>query len=282
MMKRVLNLANSTVLTAGEFTSSFFPSVFQSANESDRLRWVCIAPYGDWPNAQGLQRFDQTDAKNLVNQFNGIINTPQRMLGLPWYIGHPDHPNFANKYKDTKAYGRIKQLEARNDGLYAGVKLNDDGEKILASEAFDGHSVNWFLKPDKSDKRAFRPVRLKSVGWTNEPNISVPTFTTANEDANGNLKTVEDMLAGNELFQTHKRKVSAFRAMANEEKYTEMKNSFGPWKDWDACILHMTTKGGYNAEEAKKVCGRLQADLGEKPKKSPNAAHRAARLRVKK
>ena len=138
--------ANFGIGLTCEATSELFGNEFDTVAGAARMRWVCIAPYGDWPNSQGLQRFQPEDARSLVNEFNSFLNSPQRILGLPWYVGHPDHPAFAERYKDTKAYGRIKKLEARDDGLYAGVRFNGDGEKLIADESFHGHSVNWFLK----------------------------------------------------------------------------------------------------------------------------------------
>lgn len=143
--------------------------------------WVRLSKYGNFPHAQGLQRFFKADAVNLVNEFNGLLRTPQRLLGLPWYIGHPDHPQFKTRYTDTKAYGRIKGLEAREDGLFANVKWSPAGEELIRSEAFHGHSMNWGCKLING---AYVPVRLKSVGFTNEPNIDVDPITLANEEEN--------------------------------------------------------------------------------------------------
>lgn len=213
MSRAIKNIANA-IAEVLEVPSSLFANIFTIANESaDKLRWVCIAPYGDWPNPQGLQRVQKDDAVQVVNEFNSILNTPQRILGLPWYIGHPDHPSFKERYKDTKAYGRIKRLEARGDGIYAGVKFGGDGEKLIADEAFDGHSVNWFLKQDQQNKRVWRPFRLKSVGWTNEPNIPVPTLTSANEDANGGINV--EFANGVELQKAHWQKLANLRLMGN-------------------------------------------------------------------
>jgi hypothetical protein len=141
--------------------------------------WVRLSKYGNFPHAQGLQRFFKADAVNLVNEFNGLLRTPQRLLGLPWYIGHPDHPKFKDRYTDTKAYGRIKGLEAREDGLFANVKWSPAGEELIRSEAFHGHSMNWGCRLING---AYVPVRLKSVGFTNEPNIEVDPITLANEE----------------------------------------------------------------------------------------------------
>ena len=141
--------------------------------------WVRLSKYGNFPHAQGLQRFFKDDAVNLINEFNGLLRTPQRLLGLPWYIGHPDHPKFKDRYTDTKAYGRIKAMEARDDGLFANVKWSPAGEELIRSEAFHGHSMNWGCRLING---AYVPVRLKSVGFTNEPNIEVDPITLANEE----------------------------------------------------------------------------------------------------
>jgi hypothetical protein len=140
--------------------------------------WVELAPYGDFQHSQGIQRFTKEDAEGLCNEFNGLLGLPSRLLGLPWYIGHPDHPKFKDRYPDTKAYGRIKGLQAREEGLFANVKWSAAGEDLIRSEAFHGHSVNW-----GAVKRGgvWRPVRIKSVGFTNEPNIPVTPVTLANE-----------------------------------------------------------------------------------------------------
>jgi hypothetical protein len=140
--------------------------------------WVQLAPYGDFPHGDGLQRFTAEDARTLVNEFNSLLRTPQRLLGLPWYIGHPDHPRFAERYTDTRAYGRIKALDARAEGLFANVKWSPAGEDLIRSEAFHGHSVNWGARKIGN---IYRPVRLKSVGFTNDPNIPVTPVTLANE-----------------------------------------------------------------------------------------------------
>ena len=213
MKRTIANFANAAA-TAMEAPTALFSNIFTAVNEVDKLRWVNIAPYGDWPNAQGMQRVTKDDAQVIVNEFNSLMHTPQRLLGAPWYIGHPDHPAFNEKYRDTKAYGRIKKLEAREDGLYAGVRFGDEGERLIADEAFHGHSVNWYLRQDKADKTVWRPFRMKSVGFTNEPNIPVPTLTTANEtDANGGMRV--EFAANEELRMAHYKKLATFRLFAN-------------------------------------------------------------------
>lgn len=141
--------------------------------------WVQLAPFGQFPNVVGLQFFQKAEAQEVVNEFQSVLNTPARLLGLPWYIGHPDHEPLKQRYKDTRAYGRIKDLAVRDDGLYGRVKFSADGKKLIEDEAFHGHSVNWAMKRGPDNK--WHPFRLKSVGWTNEPQIPVAPITAANE-----------------------------------------------------------------------------------------------------
>src|SRR5213076_688684 len=56
--------------------------------------WVQLTPYGRFAHESGDQLFTKEDADAMVNQFNAGINVPQRALGIPWYVGHPDHPRF--------------------------------------------------------------------------------------------------------------------------------------------------------------------------------------------
>ena len=185
-------LANAAAV-AGQFGVMIFGNEVSAADAERRTRRVLLAPYGDWPNQRGLQRFQKEDAQNICNEFQSLaarVATPSSWLGIPWYEGHPDHPDFKGKPGHTRpvAVGRIKKLEAGNEGLWAEVRFNDDGERLISNESYHGHSVNWYMLPDAKDKRAFRPFSLKSVGFTNEPNIPVPAVTTANEAGGRELR----------------------------------------------------------------------------------------------
>lgn len=179
--------ANSLAVSICEFPTIFFANEFTAPKDDTKIRWAMLAPFGDWPNKQGLQRVTKADAANIVADFEKPANVLKRKVGIPFYIGHPDHPDFKDRYKDTKAYGRIKEMEVRDDGLWAGIKFNGEGEQLIADEAFDGHSVNWFLRPDPKEKGVWRPFKVKSAGFTNEPNLPVPPITTANETQQENI-----------------------------------------------------------------------------------------------
>lgn len=153
--------------------------------------WVVISPFGSFDNRVGMQRFEKPDAVAIVNEFNSMLKLPQRLLGLPWYIGHPDYPPMQDKYKDTRAYGRVKELSVRDDGLYGRVKWSDEGKKLIESEAFHGHSPHWRMR---QEGKVWRPFHLKSVGFTNEPGIPVPPVLAANETQTQNDEMKKELL----------------------------------------------------------------------------------------
>lgn len=176
------------------------------ANEySDERGWIQLSPFGTFPNAQGKQVFNAADATNIVNEWRGLANTGLRLLGLPMYEGHPDHPAFESKYPNKGAVGRFKELEARHDpkcrncaafmaneeqaepcrehGLFGKCKFNAAGKALVANETYHGHSVNWAMHREAD---GWHPHFLKSVGFTNEPGIPVPAITAANEKQNMN------------------------------------------------------------------------------------------------
>ena len=174
LFRRPIHAANEASATDAE--TDHVSAANEFAVTADK--WVVLSPYGDFDNKVGMQRFQRADAENVVNEFHSLRSLPTRVLGLPFYIGHPDHEAFKDRYRDTKAYGRIKELRATDTGLEARVKWSPDGEKLISDEAFHGHSVNWAMRREGN---VLRPFRLKSVGFTNEPNIPVPPVTAANE-----------------------------------------------------------------------------------------------------
>jgi hypothetical protein len=124
---------------------------------------------------------------------------------MPFYIGHPDHPRFKGQpgHEDTRAYGRGKEMQVRHGetcaactdfanarseepcqehGLFVRMHWNDEGLRLIANESFHGHSVNWAAIPDGIEEgvQVFRPVRVKSAGFTNEPNIPVRPASLVN------------------------------------------------------------------------------------------------------
>ena len=201
-------LANSTRQVA---ITLFLPNQL-SPRPAGEDHWVQLSPFGDFGNVTGasrvIQRFRDTDARHICDEFNSTIRRITQPLGMPFYIGHPDHPRFAGQpgHEDTRAYGRGKEMQVRHDaacsactafanakhgadatpcqehGLFVRMHWNDDGARLISNESFHGHSVNWAAIPDGMENglQVFRPIRVKSAGFTNEPNIPVRPASLVN------------------------------------------------------------------------------------------------------
>jgi hypothetical protein len=185
-----------------------------SPREAGQDHWVQLSPFGDFGNTTGntriIQRFRKEDAEHIRDEFNSALRRVTQPLGMPFYIGHPDHPRFKGQpgHEDTRAYGRGKEMVVRHDsqcaacaafanakaeasgpcqdhGLFVRMHWNDDGARLIGNESFHGHSVNWAAMPDKMENgvQVFRPVRVKSAGFTNEPNIPVRPASLGNAAA---------------------------------------------------------------------------------------------------
>jgi hypothetical protein len=210
LLRRVTYLANESRPVA---VTLFLPNQL-SPRQAGQDHWVQLSPFGDFGNVSGksrvIQRFRQEDARHICDEFNSAIRRVTQPLGMPFYIGHPDHPRFVGQpgHEDTRAYGRGKEMQVRHDsacpacvafanstseaaapcqdhGLFVKMHWNDEGARLIANESFHGHSVNWAAIPDgmESGVQVFRPVRVKSAGFTNEPNIPVRPASLANADS---------------------------------------------------------------------------------------------------
>lgn len=129
--------------------------------------WLKISPWGDFSNKVGLQRIRSQDGEAMVKAFNSLRGKLERSFrGVPIFVGHPDF--LPDKYPDKRRYGRIDDLQVREDGLYAKVSLNDLGKEAVDEGHYLFCSPTWELKREGN---VVRPVRLISVGLTNTPNI---------------------------------------------------------------------------------------------------------------
>jgi hypothetical protein len=148
-----------------------------------------VIPYGDFPHKQGLQKFDRVAANEMVATHSGMLNKLMswargEKASYPVYVGHPDLPG--SKDADKRAYGWIENMSAEDDGLHLDVKWSDEGRKLVENAHFKFYSPLWWTKKVKG---GIRPVGLKSMGLTNDPNIPVPAL--ANETATEDLEKEE-------------------------------------------------------------------------------------------
>jgi len=136
-------------------------------------------PYGNYPHKVGLQKFDKASADAMAAAWNTAGDKVRRLFKpVPVYIGHPDVPALRQFYPDTKAYGWVEGMSAENEGLRMPVKWTAAGREMVENGHYKFYSPFWDLKQVPG---GLAPVRMKSIGLTNNNNIPVPAL--ANETA---------------------------------------------------------------------------------------------------
>ncbi|MDR3316677.1 MAG: phage protease [Puniceicoccales bacterium] len=139
--------------------------------------WLKLVDYGEHPHRLGLQVVTKESAEKMARTFHSLMRRLARKFrGVPVYIGHPDDMNFRGQagHGDTKAYGWVQSLEARDDGLWVCIRWSRKGLEILENAHFKFLSPRWEMQ--SLGDGHFAPKALLSVGLTNYPNIAVETI----------------------------------------------------------------------------------------------------------
>lgn len=191
-----------------------------------------LIPYGSYPHSKGLQVFEESDALNVVDAFNEVRGkNPTWMPAV--YVGHPDVPEFKDEYKDKGAYGWIDTMAANTDGFEIHIDWNDDGRELVTGRKYRYFSPYFYLvKASNEGRKVIRPVFLKSIGLTNEPNIGgcwlaneAPTQTQG--DSMGLLERLlalinkDDVKTEDDVVNLWQRMIDAFKKFndASKEKW---------------------------------------------------------------
>jgi phage I-like protein len=165
-----------------------------------------LVPFGEYPHKQGLQIFDRTAAEGIVAAHNSTLSKLVRHFGggsYPVYVGHPDLPG--SKDSDKRAYGWIENLTVAENGLHLSVKWSDAGRELVENAHFKFYSPLWWTKKVKG---GIRPVALKSMGLTNDPNIPVPALANEADEENGDR--------GSEMEENHTQEIENEEPMKPE------------------------------------------------------------------
>jgi phage I-like protein len=150
--------------------------------------WIQLSPYGEFGHRLGTQCVSREAADQMVSAFNSLGGRLRRFFtGCPLYVGHPDCPGMVPAQEDRTVYGVFNALEARADGLYGRVTLTPAGSDLIARRAYRAVSPYWLAEemPDSTDVRRWRPIQLKSVGLTNQPNLPVQPLLNQQPESPG-------------------------------------------------------------------------------------------------
>ena len=150
--------------------------------------WIRLVSFGDHKHPKGIQQVTRRATETMVSNFGSFVNQTMQKFrgdpGLPIYIGHPDDEQFAGKpgHEDTRAHAWITEMQTRDDGLYIKPKWSNTGKEIIENAHFKYISPRWVMR--KIARGIFEPVRLISVGLTNNPNILGDAVANENQKEN--------------------------------------------------------------------------------------------------
>ncbi len=127
----------------------------------DREILQVLCPFGEWKHARGMQVVDEESARLMKRAASW-----SPISSIPIYIGHPDD---SPSKKKPKAVGRIKRICLTKDGIAVVAMYSEESYQKVVNGTFVAMSPRWQMTHIKDEK--FRPVKLISVGLTNNPNI---------------------------------------------------------------------------------------------------------------
>ena len=141
--------------------------------------------YGEYPHSVGVQIFDRASAQAMANDMASLLGKLSRgFRGIPVYAGHPDHPDqrLAAQYPDRKARGWITEIVVGDNSARFLVSYNSLGKSEVEDAQWAGYSPLWLMQPAANQRGKFRPMILKSMALTNNPNMPVKPLIVANEE----------------------------------------------------------------------------------------------------
>ena len=153
-----------------------------------REGWVQLAPYGDFPNTDQrgrpvIQRFTKADAEAMANDFKALGELAAAAARVALVCGASgssalSRPAGAYRYGGE---GSHQGSEAREDGLYAPGEIQQRGTAVDRGRGVSRALGELARVPAGAEggKTIFSPRGLKSVGFTNQPQIPVTPVASA-------------------------------------------------------------------------------------------------------
>ncbi len=121
-----------------------------------------LSPYGNWSHAKGNQVVDENAAELMRKNSERLFSRT-----IPIYIGHPDENIDRRK---CRAVGRVEKIFKTKGGIVISASYADETFKKILNGKITAMSPRWEM--EKISNNDFRPIRLVSVGLTNNPNIA--------------------------------------------------------------------------------------------------------------
>lgn len=177
-MRRAFGLRGGVVVYNTEAADKprliFAPAVAIALNADALPEWIQLAPYGEHltRDKKRTQVFNAESAAQVVSWFDFWPRKIGRLMGInacPVWVGHPDFD--PQTWPQRRQVGAVKELNAREDGLWGKIEWNADAEKALREDGHKFPSVAWDCDESEVNAEQITPVMLWSVGMWHKPNI---------------------------------------------------------------------------------------------------------------
>ena len=127
--------------------------------DNELLQVLC--PFGQWQHPKGMQIVDEESARRMKRAAGWSA-----ISQIPVYIGHPDD---IPSRKKPKAVGKVKQICKTLDGIAVVIAYSKECYQNIINGKYTAMSPRWQMEHIQGEQ--YRPVKLISVGLTNNPNI---------------------------------------------------------------------------------------------------------------
>jgi len=187
----------------GDNSTIFTPSPF-TLNQSNTL----FIPYGKYPHSVGLQIFDRESAQLMKSAFNDAA---------PAYFGHPDVPGRPDSNPAAPARGWVQGINVGDAGMTLPMKWGKEGREAINNAHFRFYSPLWDLRRISG---GVQPVRLKSIGLTNNPRIPVPPIANDSSGSAAANDAANKLRSDQRRMEVHEQLNAVDIRIAPEERYS--------------------------------------------------------------
>ncbi|MCW5558814.1 MAG: hypothetical protein KIT22_13420 [Verrucomicrobiae bacterium] len=131
--------------------------------------WYHLVPKGEFPHPDTglLQVLDDEAITAMANRFAAEAASPNfggLLVDQEHWSLDPD--------RSSEAYGWVRAVENRADGLWGRIEWTDLGTHALETKRYKFASPVWMPNQvQRLGNRRIRPMRLDSAGLTNNPNL---------------------------------------------------------------------------------------------------------------
>lgn len=129
-------------------------------------KWLRLIPAGTFSGRDGRGPYDAGDRASLEQ----IAEMTRRFAGAMDIVVDYEHQTLeaANNGRPAPAAGWIKQVEARDDGLYGLIEWTAPAAQAIAAKEYR------YLSPVYFHDKAGKVLLLQHVALTNTPNLDLP------------------------------------------------------------------------------------------------------------